>query len=412
MTDEQSFRERVVVLEKNRTIDGIFKVLIALGLGLFVTAVAAHIPLLILGIHLSIIASVLRWGAVRQNAYARPFDRVVEASRTGVSAENTSLTRAQINDGWYQPRAGVTTWWKKRPKQSTVQLVDKRKRILFEAEVEDEAQAIRMLHALGLSASQKRAEFRMSSPLNATQMRGFALGGAIAAFMFAWLFLASPHFSAIWPIFAVMVPFSLLSALRAKLVVGVDGIHWRWLLWKRFFPMSQIVRARADGTTRIKLELANGKEEVLYTAGSKANGGVFQEHRDLVLARIREAKRAHGELGPGADVAALVARGERTLPEWKKALLSLQENDAGYRHAAIRPEDLWRVVEDPRAAADARAGAARLLRKGLDDEGKARVRVAAEATASPKLRVALEAALGESDDAADEALEALAAEKH
>ena len=73
-----------------------------------------------------------------------------------------------------------------------------------------------------------------------------------------------------------------------------------------------------------------------------------------------------------------------------------EASDASYRQAAVREEDLWRVVEDPRArSGDARA-AARSCWRGLDEPGKARVRVAAErATASPKLRVALEAATAE-----------------
>jgi hypothetical protein len=71
----------------------------------------------------------------------------------------------------------------------------------------------------------------------------------------------------------------------------------------------------------------------------------------------------------------------------------------------LREEDLWRVVEDPRASEDARAAAALLLRKSLDAPGKARVRVAAEATASPKLRVALEASISDDDAAALAALD-------
>ena len=69
---------------------------------------------------------------------------------------------------------------------------------------------------------------------------------------------------------------------------------------------------------------------------------------------------------------------------------------------------LTKVVEDPTASGDVRAGAAVALRTRLDEEGKARVRIAAEATASPQLRVALEAVAGESDEVAGEALAELA----
>src|SRR5262249_20710300 len=86
------------------------------------------------------------------------------------------------------------------------------------------------------------------------------------------------------------------------------------------------------------------------------------------------------------------------------------KSDRGYRQSAIRDEELWRVVEDPRAPQDARAGAALLLRRSLDDAGRARVRIAADAAAAPKLRVALDAAAAGSDEAIESALADLAPE--
>jgi hypothetical protein len=67
------------------------------------------------------------------------------------------------------------------------------------------------------------------------------------------------------------------------------------------------------------------------------------------------------------------------------------------------PEKLWRIVEDPAAPADARAGAAVALGHGADEDSRARLRAAASATAAPKLRFAIETA------AKDEPEEALAA---
>jgi hypothetical protein len=58
------------------------------------------------------------------------------------------------------------------------------------------------------------------------------------------------------------------------------------------------------------------------------------------------------------------------------------------------------------------AGACALLaRSSLDDAGRARIRVASVATASPKLRVALDATVGAEEDAeVEEQLAALAAD--
>jgi len=82
------------------------------------------------------------------------------------------------------------------------------------------------------------------------------------------------------------------------------------------------------------------------------------------------------------------------------------EGGGSYRDPAARGDDLWRVVEDTSAPEDARAGAAVALRN--EDGAHPRLRIAAEAVASPKLRVALEKASDPAadDEALDEALEA------
>ena len=62
------------------------------------------------------------------------------------------------------------------------------------------------------------------------------------------------------------------------------------------------------------------------------------------------------------------------------------------------------AVEDPSVGEDARAGAAWVLRRGLDDAERQRVRVAADATASPELRASLEATLDEAEENMEESL--------
>lgn len=349
-----------------------------------------------LGIHFAIIASVLRYGINRDNSRAKPVDRDIRISSEGVRIDNELLPRNEIAEGWYQPRAAG----------STIRLFDKRQRVVFEARVSTEEQAQEMLRELGLDASQRRAEFRTVSPAVVRQQTGIGVGAIAMAVMLLskhWMHMSAGP----WPFIAIMGSFMLLALLPEKVTVGVDGVLVKWLWQKKFFPMRDIVTIHAEGPTRIRLELTGGRVETISTASSKQRnrGGVYTERRDMILARIREAWQTHRAQGPGADVATLVARGTRSLEEWKKALAGLESGDAGYRQAALREEDLWRVVEDPRASEDARAAAALLLRKGLDERGKARVRVAAEATASPKLRVALEAQVAGDDDAALSALD-------
>lgn len=82
---------------------------------------------------------------------------------------------------------------------------------------------------------------------------------------------------------------------------------------------------------------------------------------------------------------------------------------------AVPRDVLLRIVEDSHAAPLERASAAVAAIESGDDDAKKRVRVAAGATASPKLRIALDRIVESSDEQAivealDE-LEALSAER-
>lgn len=393
MDQKSALTARLTVLEKNRLVDRLLLAAIPAGVGVFLSFLLWHFLPGTFGIHIAVIAAVVRFGVARENSRAHRVARTVQASAEGVRVDDRMIPRSAIAEGWYQPKVDG---------ESTVRLFDKSKRILFEAKVEDEDQARSILRALGLDASQKRTQFQIPSPLAQSQIRVFLACLAVGTFSAFVAPLLRTHAGPL-PFFLPVALVGMIALLPRKLTVGVDGILQRWLLWKRFTPMSSIVEAHAEGEREIRLQLANGKEEVITVSTAKRYGGIYTERRNMILARIRESARAHRHVGPHADLASVVARGERTLDEWKKSLVALAKGEAGYREAAIREEDLWRVVEDPRASSDARAGAAMILRKGLDEEGKARVRVAAEATASPHLRIALERAA----DAGDDAFEAL-----
>jgi hypothetical protein len=60
-----------------------------------------------------------------------------------------------------------------------------------------------------------------------------------------------------------------------------------------------------------------------------------------------------------------------------------------YRAAAPEPDDLWRLAEDPGASPQLRVAAAVALSPLLDEAGRHRLRVAANASATRSTRVAL-----------------------
>lgn len=408
------FRERLVVLQRNTTMLRLLELAIFVGLLGAGAMEFLHVNLGGLGLYLAFAATIMRVGAARHNALARPRECTVEASAAGLVVDGEAIPRRELVDGYFQPRARTMPQYQLRAIGSTVQLFGRWKRMVFQAEVGDPKQASLLLHALGLSASQKRAEFRGTSWASSTQGRASLLAG-VACGLIALLAIACGWLNifglVLLPCAIVFVVMALIAFAPSRITIGVDGVLMRWLWMRRFIPMARIATIEAEELTEIRLTLDDDKVETIHTSVAKAAGDLAVDKRDLILARMREAWHAARTTDAGADVTSLVARGTRTFAEWREALVSLRKNESAYRHVEIRDEDLWRVVEDPQAAADARAGAARLLRTSLDAEGRARVRVAAEATALPKLRIALAAMAEDEEEAADEALAALAADE-
>jgi hypothetical protein len=192
---------------------------------------------------------------------------------------------------------------------------------------------------------------------------------------------------------------ALAMAIPSRISIGADGILWRWLFLRRFYPYSQMLEVMpADNGVQLFL-----KDALVHLATSPARQRTHVpslERREAVATRIREGLAAYQGGRGAANVAALVARSGRTTEQWLKALRDLS-GGGEYRAAAVPTEQLWRIAEDPSAAPSARVGAAVALRKqaqSLDEEGKKRLRIAARAVVSPAAQKALEA-VAQSEDA-------------
>ncbi len=416
--ERPTFERPLDLLERNKLIERGALAMLLGGPAMLAAAAAGVFPQGFLGIHLAILGLVLWLTNSRTNMRPRRRRARVRADREGVWANGELLVPSEaIADGFFQPRF-ARDLGRASSLGSSVRLVDRRGRILFEAEAE-EREALDMLAALGLDPGSKRAEFTGSSPMYSTLGRNLLfVFGTTAATLLVAITLASMGIKAAGPLFPMlMVPVVLAGLLPSKIAIGVDGVLVRWFWQKKFIPMSQIAHLAPEGERTIKITLVDGRQEVLYTSVRRRNNLDAEEgssawlHRDAVLARMREALATFRARGPTAQISALVGKGTRTRGEWLDALGKLREAEGGYRDTVVRDEDLWSVVEDPSAPEDARAGAAMLLRRSLDEEGKARVRVAASAAASPRLRVALDATACEEDDSAvRSALEELADE--
>ena len=294
------------------------------------------------------------------------------------------IPRASIASGFFRPLT----------KRGYVVLRDASGNTLLEVAVRDEAQAVALLEALDLDAAKRLLPIDVASPITALTGRA---GGVVIGLAGLLGLGAGSLAVGITPMFAlgVMTVAMLIGAWPGRVEIAADGVSIAWLTRRRFVRFSELRSVTQIGRGA-SLLLASGEKVLLPRA-------VAEPGTDAMVARLREALDVHRSASEGAASAtlALVGRGDRTASSWLEHLRALRGE--GYRTAAMRDDDLWRVVEDPSADADARAGAVLLLRPTLDDAGRGRIRVASEATASPKLRVLLDAAA--EPEAEDEAVE-------
>jgi hypothetical protein len=185
-----------------------------------------------------------------------------------------------------------------------------------------------------------------------------------------------------------------------RVLVGADGVRIQRAFHRpRFIAYTNMsdVTVR-DG--RIAIALVTGETiRMAHRAETKLNRWLHgDDRRDATsfVDRINERRKAAAE--PAAAVA-LTARRERSVDDWIKRVRVVADDHATFRDAAVPAEQLWMTVEDSRAPATARAGAAVALRAKLDDAGRARLRAIADSCAAPKLRVALETLSTTDDDA-------------
>ena len=193
-----------------------------------------------------------------------------------------------------------------------------------------------------------------------------------------------------WTALVVIGLYALIAlpmVLPQKIAIGDDGILLRWAGRRRFVPFGLLRQARATALG-VELDLEDDRNvEIRLTHRSDGEAA----RRTAILERIEEGLEHHRALEPAEDEA-LLTRGDRELDAWMQEMSMLGTADAyGYRTNAIPRERLWAVLENPGADPSARQGAALALRARLDDDERERLVTIGQKTASPHLRVAIDA---------------------
>jgi hypothetical protein len=223
---------------------------------------------------------------------------------------------------------------------------------------------------------------------------------------------------ATWQRTLASVLLTLLVVISGFASLGVFLLFWLvWQLGLRKRPARPLLHVGDDGI-RITDEgkhafvsWSHVSEVEEHDQGARIhlkNGRVLQAFCDVgktaatdMLARqLSKRHAASRRLEASEQNVARIGRGRRALAQWLDELRGLDPRAGGYRTTAMTERELWEIVENPMAPADARAGAAFVLTRigegtrgeGGNDEPAVRLRVVAEATAAPELSRALSAA--------------------
>ncbi len=334
------------------------------------------------------------WGlSLRQSSLKKNWKGSERKGKVRVDAEGVWLRgrllvrRAAIADAVWTPKGS----------EGFVRVLDKKRNVLVDIDVTDESEALALLGILGIDPSRRRARFAAVSPVLATTRN--LLVGLVPALLVlvvgAALALAGygfPNGTFAWAIGLFWLPFLVGYALPTDVEVGADGVLVRSPFGRRYMAFADVLAVALDKDT-IQVVLREGKAQIKVGGGWGQKADDAHEDGAALLARIEAGMKAYRERTDVAPLASFLARSGRAHDEWLGELEKLREGTSTYRSGAIREDDLWRVVDDAAAPPDARAAAAFLLRQDAPREStRLRLRVASEGTASPELRVALEAA--------------------
>ena len=342
-----------------------------------------------LGVAFAVLGVVTSVRAARTNPRPQLEPADVTADAGGIRIGEEHLARSDVRQALIVPQ----------PFGPPVVRLDRRRRLPVELVVPNAEEGRRLLRALGFDASQVTARFRTAS-----QLLGLPKSTRIgAAWVIAALFVLGgrvipPSMFYIVPVLGVAL--AALMSLPTTVEVGADGLMIRGPWGRRFVPMGSVARVEPyDESDRrralhgVLLRLRDGSEIKIPVGTRNHDDGRVA----ALIERIREAVDSYRR-GDVEGASALLGRGARSVGDWITYLRSVGVGaNVTLRSAPLVPERLWRIVESANAKPVDRAAAAVALAAGGED--RTRLRIAADATVEPRLRVALTTvAEGDADD--------------
>ncbi len=344
--------------------------------------------------------ATLAWLWIR-NPWPIELHVAVEASPRGLSIDGAFLVgRDEILNAFLQPDPGG-------PLLKLASIGGRH----LELRVDSEADGRALLDALELSGRRALAVFAARS---ARGRHGARRGEgqqtiAVSSMVILGVLLARMNVGLAIAFAGPLLFFGFQRLVSGKVLVGADGFLLDWFGRRRFVPYRDVTEILLS-VRAVHVVLASGEElQLLVPMRHYADSG----ERDALHLALSDRKAVVDAARDGRDARVdasaeeAVGRGERSVRAWLESVRTVNElGSATYRVASLPTSALWRIVEDPGAEPSARVGAAVALRSTLDEAGRERVRVAAEGSTSPWVRVALDPVFAEgSDDDLTRALE-------
>jgi len=310
---------------------------------------------------------------------------LARADDAGVRCGDALVPRDAIGSGYFVPATQRSS--------AHVKLEAKGGGSLARIDVPNATVAASLLDALCLGPREQSMKLVGVAPLRSRAGSMLALGllGGLAI-VTVGLLLHATWLTVIGGALALAAPIAFTAC---DIHVGADGLLVRYRVGSRFVSWDDVESIEpTDVGARVRMR--SGALELPISARGKLYYDYERQIRAALIERARaalDAYRQGSEVGP----AARLARRGRSRDAWVTALFDV---GGDFRQAPLDESQLWRVVENPTAAPTARAAAAAVLARTAPSEK--RLRVAADACASPRLRVVLEKAASGAEAAAIE----------
>lgn len=189
--------------------------------------------------------------------------------------------------------------------------------------------------------------------------------------------------------------FATVAAVRraSRIKVGLDGVYVMGSGPATFHAWAGLDGVRAEG---VDIVLTRGERVVLRLQLHGADSA----RSDALVARFQASMAAAARTRTDAPHVH-AAHAARAAAAGSARFVAAAHGATDYRAPAVSREQLWEVVEGPAAEAPARVLAAEAIAASMDDGERARLRVAAEHCAEPRLLIALERVLHDREDDED-----------